>query len=168
MFKKNTAVNGFNIGCFIQTADGAEKTTGVPVCTRLLDGTPNFCVNTATYDSTFTAWKIDLAAADLNADLVGLVFKLSACQPISYTIRTVQDYPPTANQNALAHLTYDMTTVSGEPARCPLNAERFLRNKWVVVGGVLTVYKEDDTTVAFTATLTQSAGSNPVTGFDPA
>lgn len=43
----------------------------------------------------------------------------------------------------------------------------FLRNRWVSSAGVLTVYGTDDSTVLWTATLTQSPG-NPVSSMDPA
>jgi uncharacterized protein YeeX (DUF496 family) len=47
------------------------------------------------------------------------------------------------------------------------DALRFNRNKFTIAGGVLTVYEEDDTTIAWTAAITQTAG-DPVTGSDPA
>lgn len=45
-------------------------------------------------------------------------------------------------------------------------ALRFLRNKWAIAGGVLVVFKEDDVTESWSATLVQAA-SNPVIGMDP-
>jgi hypothetical protein len=73
---------------------------------------------------------------------------------------------PTATQNADALLKRDMSAVTGEATRSPLNALRWLRNKWSYSSGTMTVTKEDDTTTAWTATVTQTAG-NPVTGVDP-
>jgi len=78
------------------------------------------------------------------------------------------DAVPTAAENAAALLKYDMSTVTGEAARSPLNALRFLRNKWSILTGTLTVTKEDDTATAWTAVLTQTAGAQPVTASDPA
>lgn len=75
--------------------------------------------------------------------------------------------PPTAVAIADALLTRDFSAVSGEAARSMLNALRFSRNKWAIVGGVLTVYKENDSTVAWTAPVTTTAG-DPVSGVDPA
>lgn len=75
---------------------------------------------------------------------------------------------PTATENADALLNRDMSAVSDTNARTPLNALRFLRNKWSVTGSTLTVTKEDDATSAWTATLTGDAGADPVTGSDPA
>lgn len=75
---------------------------------------------------------------------------------------------PTSTENADALLNRDMSAVSDTTARSPLNALRFLRNKWSVAGTTLTVTEEDDTTVAWTATLTTDAAADPVTGSDPA
>lgn len=73
-----------------------------------------------------------------------------------------------ANQLADALLNRDMSAVSDTTARSPLNALRFLRNKYSITGSTLTVTKEDDTTAAWTSALTTDAGANPVTGSDPA
>jgi len=82
-------------------------------------------------------------------------------EQISYTA------PPSAVAIADAILKRDFSAVSGEAARSMLNALRFSRNKWAIVGGVLTVYKENDSTVAWTAPVTTTAG-DPVSGVDPA
>jgi len=63
---------------------------------------------------------------------------------------------PTATQNADALLKRDMSAVSGEASRSLLNAIRVLRNRVTASTGALTVYKEDGTTSAWTATLTTS------------
>jgi hypothetical protein len=67
---------------------------------------------------------------------------------------------------AEALLKLDWSTVSGEASRSALNALRFIRNRWSIAGGTLTVRKEDDTTAAWTASVTQTAG-NPVSEVDP-
>ena len=67
-----------------------------------------------------------------------------------------------------ATLNRDMSAVSDTNARSPLNALRLLRNKYSVSGSTLTVTKEDDTTSAWTSTLTTDATADPVTGSDPA
>jgi hypothetical protein len=75
-----------------------------------------------------------------------------------------------ANVIADAILKRDWTAVTGEAARSLLNALRLLRNKWSIdpTTGVLTVYKEDDTTAAWTAQLSTSSAASPVTTSDPA
>lgn len=78
------------------------------------------------------------------------------------------DAVPTATENADALLNRDMSAVSDTNSRSPLNALRFLRNRWGASGGTLTVYEEDDTTTAWTGTLSTDASADPVTGNDPA
>ena len=75
---------------------------------------------------------------------------------------------PTAVENADALLNRDMSAISDGNARSPLNALRFLRNKWSISGTTLTVTKEDDSTSAWTSTVTEDASANPITGNDPA
>ena len=66
-----------------------------------------------------------------------------------------------------AILKRDFSAVTGEASRSLLNAARFLRNKWDAPSGTLTVTKEDDTTTAWTGTLTRTA-VDAVTAIDPA
>jgi len=75
--------------------------------------------------------------------------------------------PPTAAENADGLLKRDMSAVTGEAARSPLNALRFLRNKWSLVSTTLTVTKEDDTTTAWTGSVGSTVGADPVTSVDP-
>jgi len=75
---------------------------------------------------------------------------------------------PTALENADALLNRDMSAVSDTTARSPLNALRLLRNKWSVAGSTMTVTKEDDTTSAWTSTVSSDAAADPVIGSDPA
>lgn len=86
----------------------------------------------------------------------------------SANLDTQLDALPTATENADALLKRDWTAVSGEAARSVLNALRFLRNKWSVSGGTLTVTEEDDTTTAWTAAVTDDSGADPIIGVDPA
>lgn len=58
---------------------------------------------------------------------------------------------------------------SGSPTvRTVRQALRFLRNKWSITAGTLTVTKEDDVTTSFTATVTTDAAAVPIVGNDPA
>ena len=72
------------------------------------------------------------------------------------------------NAIADALLKRDFSAVTGEAARSMLNALRFLRNRFAVSGTTLTVYKENDSTAAWTGTVTTSASADPITGNDPA
>ena len=79
---------------------------------------------------------------------------------------TAEVHPETMYADAL--LNRDMGAVVDSNARSPLNALRFIRNKWAVAGGTLTVSKEDDTTTAWTAAVSSDAAADPVTGSSPA
>jgi len=72
------------------------------------------------------------------------------------------------NEFADALLNRDMSAAPETNDRSPLNALRFLRNKWSIAAGTLTVTKEDDATSAWTSTVTGDATANPIVSSDPA
>jgi len=69
---------------------------------------------------------------------------------------------PTAAAIAAAVASYDMGN-----GRTIEESLAFLRNRWTLSGGMLTVYGTDDTTVLWTSAVTQTAG-DPVSASDPA
>ena len=91
----------------------------------------------------------------------------SAVGLASANLDTQLDALPTAIENADAFLTRDFSAVTGEASRSALNALRFLRNKWAITGGTLSVKKENDTTEAWAGAVTTTAG-DPVSEIDPA
>lgn len=58
---------------------------------------------------------------------------------------------PTATQNADTLLKRDMSQITGEARRSPLNAIRAFVNTWRIGGGIFTVKKENGTTEAWAA-----------------
>lgn len=77
---------------------------------------------------------------------------------------------PTAVENADAFLDRDMATGTDSGSatvRTVRQALRFLRNKWSISAGTVTVTKEDDTTTSWTGAVTTTAG-DPVSTIDPA
>ncbi len=75
---------------------------------------------------------------------------------------------PTATQNADALLKRDLSAVSGEAARSMLNVARLSGiNKLVTSGSVLTAYKENDSTPAFTRTLATDGAALPIISTTP-
>lgn len=92
---------------------------------------------------------------------------ITAASLAADTITAAKVAADVGTELADALLKRDMSAVTGEAARSPLNALRFLRNKWSVSGATLTVTKEDDTASAWTATISTTAG-NPVSSVDPA
>lgn len=61
----------------------------------------------------------------------------------------------------------DWTGMTGEAARSVLNALRFLRNKWSIASSTLTVTKEDDSSSAWTGTVSTDPAAEPIIGSDP-
>ena len=72
---------------------------------------------------------------------------------------------PTADENADALIGRNIEGGSST-GRTVAQALAFLRNKWTVSGGTLTVYAADDSTTSWTAAVTQTAG-DPVSAVDP-
>lgn len=187
MFKKNTAITGFPFA-LVSATDGSAITSGTVTGYYLLDGGTQGTVTGTPVHEGNGQWSVDLLAAELNGDIVGLTFTHSSAIPASFTIKTdtkivselndissaeVNSQCDTAiadslNSIADAILNRDFSAVSDTNARTLLNAARFLRNKYSVSGTTLTVTKEDDTTSAWTSALTVDASANPVTGSDPA
>ena len=76
-----------------------------------------------------------------------------------------------ANEIADAILDRDMSTGADSGSttvRTPRQALRFLRNKWDISAGTLTVRKEDDSTASWTSSVSTDAAAEPVIGNDPA
>lgn len=69
------------------------------------------------------------------------------------------------NNIADALLKRDMSVPTGEASRSLLNCLRFMRNKWSTNGNTLTVTKEDDSTTAWTSTITTNVGAAPIVSF---
>ncbi len=61
----------------------------------------------------------------------------------------------------------DMSLVTGEAARSPINTLRFLRNRVVLTPTAISVKKEDDSTEAWGGTVSTTSGAAPVTAIDP-
>jgi hypothetical protein len=76
-----------------------------------------------------------------------------------------REYFSDPHETADAILTRDWTEVSGEAAESLLNAMRSMRNKWSIsAGGILTVYKEDGTSVAWQRNVITAPNADSITG----
>lgn len=119
-------------------------------------------------------YRLDVADAVFASGAVAAVVyamittSAAAASPMEFIIgASVIDDIPSATQNADALLLRDWTEIPGvgsAPARCLLQAARFLRNAWSVVAGAVSVTKEDDTTVAYTKSVTSDPDAEPITG----
>lgn len=75
------------------------------------------------------------------------------------------------NSVADAMLDRDMSTGADSGSttvRTVRQALRFLRNKWAIAAGTLTVYKEDDSTSSWTSAVTTDGTAQPIVSTDPA
>jgi len=129
---------------------------------------------TAPLDAAATRAAVGLASANLDTQLTAIDDYLDT--EIAAIKAKTDNLPaapaavgdiPTAVQNADALLGRNVSGGSST-GRTVSQALHFLRNKWTVSGGTLTVYDTDDTTSSWTATVTGTAGADPVTGSDPA
>ena len=118
---------------------------------------------TAAYDAARTALAESGYTAPDNAGITAIKAKTDNLPASPAAVSNI----PTADQNADALLKRDWTEITGEAARSVLNALRFLRNKWTLSGGMLTITKEDDSTPAWSGPVTTDTSAKPVTGVDP-
>jgi hypothetical protein len=88
MFKKNTAVTGFTFG-MVSATDGSDIATGTPVGYFTLDGGTQTVIGDVTpvYEGN-GQWSFDLLAAEMNGDIVGLVFTHASAITVHFTIKT--------------------------------------------------------------------------------
>ena len=132
-------------------------------------GTFADCTNEATEIATSSGiYYLDLTSSEMNADTVAVIVKTST----SGAKTTVLVFYPVeaGDTNGWADdlLNRDMSAAPDSTARSPLNALRALRNRWANPSGTLTIYKEDDTTSAWTSATTGSPGADPITESNPA
>jgi hypothetical protein len=115
-------------------------------------------------------------------EVLGLTYGIDAA--VIQLPVNIWDYPLTSivsagtmgqrlNNNVLADelLARDVGSGSGAGAineRTVRSALRGLRNKTTVINNEMTVYKEDDTSTAWSATVSSSDSSKTITGVDPA
>ena len=117
-------------------------------------------------------WKMDLTSGELTGKTMIITIVDASTKAVEDQMIIIDTYGDGNGQLDLRDwadslLKRDLSALAGEAARSLLNAIRFLRNKWSISGTTLTVTKEDDSTTAWTATLTATPGADPITGNDP-
>lgn len=126
-------------------------------------GTIDANVDAVLVDTGTTIPSLIAALNDLDAAGVRTAIGLA-----SANLDTQLDAIPTAIENADALLNRDMSAVSDTTARSPLNALRALRNKVDASASPAEVYKEDDTTIAWTSAITRDGTADNLVSSDPA
>lgn len=117
------------------------------------------------WDSLFGADKLQVHADEITAGLI------TAAAVATGAIDADTLAADAVNEIADGFLDRDMSTGTDSGSttvRTPRQALRFLRNKWSVSAGTLTVTKENDSTTSWTSALTGTPGADPVTESDPA
>lgn len=141
--------------------------------------------STATGFSTLTQANIrtavGLASANLDTQLTGINTNVDDVETYGDTHwSTATGFAATGDAMTLtsgertaiadAFLDRDMSTGTdsgSSTVRTVRQALRFLRNKWTITTGTLSVKKEDDSTESWAATVGGTAGADPVTSVDP-
>lgn len=177
MYLKNTSGQ---FVCFqlLLTASGAIATGLTPAVRRCIDGTFAAGGGTITEDTGTGGYKYAMSQADSNGNNISFFFTATGAIPVCINILTTTANPTTGSLSATGNvaiadalLDRDMATGADSGSttvRTPRQALRFLRNKWAIVTGTLTVYKEDDTTSSWTGAVTIDASAQPITASDPA
>ena len=176
--------------------DGSQVTTGTTTCYVLGDGGTQAAGSVGSGACTHEGnglWSYAPAQAETNYDNACFTFVNTSA--VTATVQIYTSYPqtgdnyarigapagasvsadiaalPTATQNADTLLDRDMATGTdsgSSSVRTVRQALRFLRNKWSISAGTLTVTKEDDVTSSWTAAVTTDAAAVPITASDPA
>jgi hypothetical protein len=120
-----------------------------------------------------TLWTLALTATEMQAKQIVVTIVDAATKAVQDQVIVLETYGDgngamDARDFADALLNRDLSAGTDSVARSPRNALRFLRNKWSIGSGVLTVTKEDDTTAAWTSTLATTASADAIIGSDPA
>lgn len=87
MFKKNTAITGFTF-TLINSSDGSSITSGTVNSYVTIDGGIQTATTALATHEGNGQWSINLTAAEMNGDLVGLLFTHDSAVPAHFTIKT--------------------------------------------------------------------------------
>jgi len=87
VFKKNTAVTGFVFG-LVSATDGSAITSDTVTGYYLLDGGTQGTVTGSPVHEGNGQWSVNLLAAEMNGDVVGLIFTHTSAINASFTIKT--------------------------------------------------------------------------------
>lgn len=113
-------------------------------------------------------WSLALTATEMAAKTVIVTVIDTATKAVEDQMVIIETYGSNNGEiNLWDWWTFDGSTMTGESRRSPWNGLRKLLNLWSISGTTLTVTKEDDTTTAYTETLTVAAGADSVTGSNP-
>ncbi len=111
-FKKNTAVTGFPF-MLLAVADLSPITSGAVTGYYTLDGGAQVAIadDVNAFHAGNGAWSMDLSAAEMNGDIVGLMFIHALASTVHFTIKTVTVLVSELNDMAVADLAADFAAI---------------------------------------------------------
>jgi len=108
----------------------------------------------------------------VNNDKTGYAIGPGGIDATSFAVNAIDPSavdPQVYDLNADAFLLRDLGTGTSASSRNVQNALRASRNRVeVTAGGIIRVYEEDDTTIAWSGVVTRTAGADPLTEVNPA
>lgn len=116
-------------------------------------------------------WTLPLTGTEMSASRIYITIIDASTKAINDQMIIIETYGAgngtvEINRWSDGLLKRDLASVTGEASRSVLNAIRKIRNKWSISGSTITYTKEDDSTSAFTSSITAN-GSNQITSEDP-
>lgn len=158
----SSETNGDTIAILVKTSTTDAKTT-VLVIYPTVTSVASLGVNTVSVASgSITATAIATDAIDGDAVAASAVTKIQSGLATSVEVAAV----PTATENADVLLDRNIDG-GGSGTRTVEEALAFLRNRWAVAGGTLTVYGTDDSTPLWSGAITSDASAQPIVGSNP-
>ncbi len=157
----------------IDASVGAMAANTLTASALATDAVTEIQTGLSTLDAAGVRTAVGLASANLDTQLTAIddfldteVAAIKAKTDLIPASPAAVSDIPTANANADALLARNVSGGSST-GRTVKQAFHFIRNRWVVAAGTLTVYDTDDSTSSWTAAVTGTAGADPVTGVDP-
>lgn len=167
-----TSFTGAPIIAAYKSNSTTQTLSGITVTTDFdgISGLHNILVDLS-QDTSFFATATDIDIIILAGTVSSI--SLSGYNPMSFSIENRTAFINSSERNSIADaiLNRDMSvgTDSGSSSvRTVRQALRFLRNKWVVSGGSLSVKKEDDSTESWSAVVGTTTNTEGIVSIDPA
>lgn len=149
----------------VDSADHVTGKTGLTVTVTISKAGGSFSAAGGTVSEVSSGWyKVAFTTTDTNTEGdLAVHATATGADPTDFVDQVLDPH-----KIADDILKRDWTAITGEAARSLLNAARFLRNKWTLTGTALSVKKEDDSTEAWSGTVTTDNAAVPIIGSDPA
>ncbi len=168
-----TSFGGTPIFTVYKDNSTTESSSGITVTTDFdsVLGLHNALIDTSQNTSFYSAGS-NFALVILAGTVSGISVRGET--PVSFSIENRSNMKAnTTERNAIADafLNRDMATGTDSGSttvRTVRQALRFLRNKWTLTSGTLSVKKEDDSTESWSATVGTTASGTPIISVDPA